>query len=65
MAKNSFRIPKYVDHVIQDDDGLVVGTLRIKPSGIAWAPADAKKWRSVPLVKFIELIDKAGRLTLK
>jgi hypothetical protein len=31
MSKNSFRIPKFVDHVIENEDGLVVGTLRIKP----------------------------------
>lgn len=60
MAKNSFRIPKFVDHVIQDEDGLVVGTLRIKPSGVAWAPADGKKWRSIGLDKFVRFMEEHG-----
>ena len=65
MSKNSFRIPKFVDHVIESEDGLVVGTLRIKPSGVAWSPADGKKWRSVPLDKFMIFMDEHGRLTEK
>jgi hypothetical protein len=65
MAKNSFRIPKFVDHVIEDEDRLVVGTLRIKPSGVAWSPADGKKWRSVRLDKFMAFMEEHGRLTEK
>ena len=65
MSKNSFRTPKFVDHVIEDDDGLVVGTVRIKPSGIGWAPADGKKWRTVPLEKFIAFMDGKGKLKEK
>jgi hypothetical protein len=65
MAKNSFRVPKFIDHVIEGDDGLVVGTVRIKPSGVAWAPADGKKWRSVRLEKFIAFMDANGKLKEK
>jgi hypothetical protein len=65
MTTNSFRIPKFIDHIIQDDDGLVVGTLRIKPSGVAWSPADGKKWRTVRLRKFIEFMEEQGRFTEK
>lgn len=65
MAKNSFRIPKFVDHVIEGDDGRVFGTLRIKPSGVAWAPADGKKWRSVGLEKFIAFMEDNGKLKEK
>jgi hypothetical protein len=65
MARNSFRIPKYVDHIIQDEDGLVVGTVRVKPSGISWAPADGKKWRTVPLHRFVEFMEERGRLKEK
>jgi hypothetical protein len=65
MAKNSFRTPKFVDHVIEDEDGLVVGTLRIKPSGVAWAPKEGKKWRSVGLERFIAFIEEHGRLKEK
>ena len=65
MAKNSFRTPKFVDHVIEGDDGRVVGTLRIKPSGVSWAPAEGKKWRSVSLEKFIRCRKENGKMKEK
>lgn len=65
MAKNSFRLPKFVDHVIEDEHGLVKGTIRIKPSGIAWAPADGKKWRGVSLKRFIDFMEEHGRMKEK
>jgi hypothetical protein len=65
MAKNSFRIPKFVDHVIQDEGGLIVGTLRIKPSGVAWAPADGKKWRSISLERFVRFMEEHGKMKEK
>ena len=65
MSTNTFRTPKFVDHIIQDEEGLVVGTIRVKPSGIGWAPADGKKWRTVPLEKFILFMGDRGRLKEK
>ena len=65
MATNTFRTPKYVDHIIQNPNGLIVGTLRIKPNGIGWAKADGKKWRMVQLDKFVQFVEQAGRLTEK
>lgn len=65
MAKNAFRTPKFVDHIIEGEDGLVVGTLRIKPSGVAWAPADGKKWRGVALKKFVSFMQENGHLVEK
>ncbi len=54
-----------MDHIIQGEDGLVVGTIRVKPSGVAWCPADGKKWRTVTLAKFIEFMETRGRLKVK
>ena len=65
MSKNSFRTPKFVDHVIEGDDGLVVGTIRIKPSGVGWASADDKKWRTVSLEKFVAFMETKGTLKEK
>lgn len=65
MSKNAFRTPKFVDHVIEGEDGLVVGTLRIKPSGIGWAGADDKKWRTVSLEKVVAFIEAKGKLKEK
>ena len=65
MTTKTFRTPKFVDHVIEGEDGLVLGTIRVKPSGVAWAPAEGKKWRSISLAKFIEFMGENGRLTEK
>lgn len=65
MSTNTFRTPKFVDHIIEGDDGLVVGTVRVKPSGIGWAPADGKKWRLVSLDKFVKFMEEHGRLVEK
>jgi hypothetical protein len=66
MSRNSFRVPKFVDHVIEDPErGRIVGTLRIKPSGVAWASRDEKKWRRVSLAKFIDFMNQNGKLKEK
>jgi hypothetical protein len=65
MSTNAFRVPKYADHVIVGEDNLVVGTVRVKPSGIAWAPADGKKWRRVSLARFIRFMEQHGALKEK
>lgn len=65
MTANSFRTPKLVDHEIQDSEGLIVGTIRVKPNAIGWTPADGKKWRLVSLEKFIKFMEENGRFTEK
>lgn len=65
MSTNAFRTPKFVDHVIQGEDGLVVGKIRVKPSGIGWAPKEGKKWRRVSLAKFIAFMMANGRMAEK
>jgi len=65
MAKNKFRRPKFVDHVIVDKKERVVGHLRVKPSGVGWARTDGKKWRSVSLARFIRFMEEHGRKRTK
>jgi hypothetical protein len=60
MATNNFRPKKYYDHVIVDNHGKVVGTVRVKPSGIHWSPTNAKKWYAVDLVSFAAFMEKHG-----
>jgi len=57
MAKNSLRRPELIDTEIEDENGKLIGTVRVKPTSILWAPNDAKKWRRVSLAKFIEWIE--------
>ncbi len=65
MATNDFRPQKFVDHEIVDDRGETVCTIRVKPSGILWAPKDAKKWRGVSLATFADFMDTNGKLQAK
>jgi len=53
---NSFRSPVYREEIIVDDEGRVLGTLRIKPSGILWKPANSPKFYSAPLDDFVAWI---------
>ena len=49
---NSFAQPKLQDHTILDADGKVVGHVRVKPSGMLWAPRDSKVWYRLSLEQF-------------
>ena len=62
MAKNSLRRPELVDTQIEDENGKLVGTVRVKPTCILWARTEAKKWRRISLAKFIEWIETEGEL---
>jgi hypothetical protein len=61
MANNSFRSKKFEDHVIVNSDGKVVGHIRIKPSGVLWAPANSKTWYGIRLDKFAEYMLTNGK----
>ena len=54
--KNSFGSPKYVDHVINNSDRAKKGTLRVKPSGVAWKPAGKQRFHAVSLDQFTSWI---------
>jgi hypothetical protein len=56
-AKRDLRRPELIDTEIEDENGKLIGTVRVKPTSILWAPNDAKKWRRVSLAKFIEWIE--------
>lgn len=54
--KNSFKSPQFVEQSILDEDGAVLGTVRITPSSVLWKPKGKHKFLSVPLQKFSEWI---------
>lgn len=60
MAVNKFRPRKYEDFEIVNGDEKVVGHVRIKPSGILWAPSNAKMWHGVSLAAFAKFMEKSG-----
>ena len=49
---NRFRAPAYFEQIIEDETGIVVGTIRVKPSSVMWKPRNARKYYSVPVQKF-------------
>ncbi len=53
---NSFRSPAFTEETIVDESGLVVGHIRLKPSGILWKPKGNGKYYSVPIDKFEDWI---------
>ena len=57
--KNWFDKPTYYDHKIMDSNG-VVGTIRIKPSGVLWKGLSQQNFSRVSLEKFIEWISQNG-----
>lgn len=60
MAINSFRPRTFEDHEILDGNHKVVGHVRVKPSGILWAPANSKVWYRVDLACFREFMEAQG-----
>lgn len=54
---NSFRAPEYYEEVIVDGDGIVIGTIRVKPSSVLWKPRNARKYFSVSLETFADWIE--------
>lgn len=60
--KNRFRGPEYEEHQIEDENGKLIGHIRIKPSGILWKKSDGKKWYRVPMDFFVGWILQNGDL---
>ena len=56
LYKNKFRSPDHIEETIVDENNNVIGTLRIKPSGILWKPKGKQKFYAVTLDQFREWI---------
>lgn len=65
MAVNSFRPRKFEDHEIVNGDNRVVGHIRVKPSGVLWAPANSKVWYGVSLSEFAKFMEEWGTTQTK
>ena len=64
MTLNKFKSRQYEDFEIVDEDGAKICEIRVKPSGIQWAPKGAKgdtKWYGVTLTKFAEFMVANGK----
>lgn len=61
MSTNNFRPRKFEDFEIVNGSLNIVGHVRIKPSGILWAPFNSKVWYGVSLNTFSEFMEENGR----
>jgi hypothetical protein len=61
MAGNEFKPRKYVDHEIVDADGLKMGDIRVKPSGILWSPRGRHAWFRINLEQFAQFMESKGK----
>lgn len=58
---NSFREPEHEEHMIQDEKGELIGTIRIKPSSILWKDASQQKFSKVSLDDFRKWMLESGK----
>ena len=65
MSSNNFRPRKFEDFEIVDGKKRVVGHIRVKPSGVLWAPANSKIWYGVPLGELADYMKENGRTQKK
>ena len=61
MSINSFRPRKYEDFEIVNDTNEVVGHVRVKPSGILWAPKGGHNWYGLTLTQFSKFAEEHGK----
>jgi hypothetical protein len=57
---NQFRPQKFHDHEIVDESLTVIGHIRVKPSGVLWAPKGSHNWHRVSLEDFAAFMEKNG-----
>jgi hypothetical protein len=60
MATNSFHPTKFQDFTIVRGNKRV-GHVRLKPSGVLWAPVHSKVWYGMSLAKFAKIMQESGR----
>lgn len=61
MSTNAFRPRKFEDFEIVDEKHHVVGHIRVKPSGVLWAPSNGKAWYGINLAKFAKFMEENGK----
>ena len=61
MTTNSFRPSKIQDLTIVNPHKSVVGHIRVKPSGVLWAPVNSKVWYGVSLGAFATFAKTHGK----
>jgi hypothetical protein len=63
--KNQFEPAKFQQFTIINEQHETIGHVRLKPSGVLWAPKNAKKWFGVDLHAFAGYMEKEGKQQAK
>ncbi|MEK6791320.1 MAG: hypothetical protein AABY45_06420 [Deltaproteobacteria bacterium] len=63
-TKNSFKKNVAVNETIVNEHGKIIGTIRIKPSGILWREGGTSGYHNAPLDDFIAWIKKYRKTTV-
>lgn len=58
---NSFSPSKVQDTTIVDNEGKTVGHIRVKPSGVLWAPSNSKVWYGLSLDQLDAIAKEQGK----
>lgn len=61
MSVNKFASRKFEDFEILDENNKKIGEIRVKPSGILWAPKGAQDWLGVDLKTFAAFMVEKGK----
>jgi hypothetical protein len=61
LSINQFAPRKFEDFEIVDKRKKRVGFIRVKPSGVLWAPKGSRKWFGVSLRTFRDYMEENGK----
>jgi hypothetical protein len=64
MARKSIAWVGYDDFSIHEGDAKI-GTIRVKPSGILWAPKGKHSWFKVSIEEFADFAEKLNKSVKK
>ncbi len=60
MPRKVFQAPTSHDFKITEE-GKVIGTLRVKPNGIAWKPKNKQRFNQITIEQLADFAAKEGR----
>jgi hypothetical protein len=64
--KNAFSGPEFYEHkIVSEEDGTLIGVLRVKPSSLLWKASGRHQFRSVSMEQFAAWVEEQGKKAAK
>lgn len=63
--KSRIGMPATIEYHWYNEEDKLIGTLRLKDSGVQWKKNRARKWKTLGVLEFADLIEEHGRVTTK